>query len=102
MVQLEKEKGDWLKEKEELMEIVSFAGPSHTNNVATKNDDLVKSMSQISLKDGEIKGLKEQNQKLKQEVAQRSEKSEQVQKENDFLEEKISKLKSRIKGKGPL
>jgi FtsZ-binding cell division protein ZapB len=102
MVQLEKEKGDWLKEKEELMEIVSFAGPSHEKNVATKDDDIVKSMSQISLKDGEIKGLKEENQKLKQEVAQRSEKSEQVQKENDFLQENIAKLKSRIKGKGPL
>jgi FtsZ-binding cell division protein ZapB len=59
-------------------------------------------MSQISLKDGEIKGLKEENQKLKHEVAQRSEKSEQVQKHNDFLQENVSKLKSRIKGKSPL
>ena len=59
-------------------------------------------MSQISLKDGEIKGLKEENKNLKQEVAQRNEKHEQVQKENDFLQEKIAKLNSRIKWKGPL
>jgi FtsZ-binding cell division protein ZapB len=79
------------------MEKVSFASPSHENNVATEDNDIEKSMSQISLKYGEIKWLKEENQKLKQEVAQRSEKSEQVQKENDFLQEKIAKLNSRIK-----
>jgi len=39
---------------------------------------------------------------LKKEVAKRSEKSEQIQKEKIFLQENIARLNSRIKGKGAL
>ena len=50
-------------------------------------------MSQINLKDEEIKELKKENEKLKQEVVQGVEEFDEIQKENKTLQEKVAKLK---------
>ena len=49
--------------------------PSQNKEVSV--DELVKAMSQINMKDGEIKTLKEENPNLKQEATQGMEKSNQ-------------------------
>jgi FtsZ-binding cell division protein ZapB len=100
VLQLEDEKQEWQKERDELLLRNVTASSSQEKDVSTEN--MVKSMSQVKLKDVEIEELKQENQKLKQEAAQRSEKSNQIQKEHNCLQEKVSKLKSRIKGKVPL
>jgi hypothetical protein len=53
-----------------------------------------------SLKEGEIKGLKENMEKLEQEVCTKDEKISQVQKEKVVLQENINKLNSILRGKG--
>ena len=72
---LENEKQEWQREKEELLLKQIIVSPSQNKEVST--DELVKPMSQINLKYGEIKILKEENQKIKQEAAQGMEKSNQ-------------------------
>jgi cell division protein FtsB len=70
------------------------AGPS------TKG--LVTAMSQFILKVGEIKGLKGDIEKLKQEMKTKHERMAQFQKENQALQERVDKLKTRLRGKGLL
>ena len=65
-------------------------------------EDIVQGMSQFSLKEGEIKGLKENMEKLEQEGRTKDEKISQVQKEKVVLQEKINKLNSILRGKGLL
>jgi hypothetical protein len=59
-------------------------------------------MSKVSLKEGNIKGLKENVEKLEQEVCTKDENISQVQKEKVVLQENINKLNSRLRGKGLL
>ena len=59
-------------------------------------------MSQFILKVGEIKGLKGDIQKLKQEMKAKDERMNQFQKENGALQERIDKFKMRLRGKGLL
>jgi predicted RNase H-like nuclease (RuvC/YqgF family) len=59
-------------------------------------------MLQISLKEGEIKGIKGSIEKLKHEMQAKDERMAQFQKENEVLQERIDKLKMRLRGKGPL
>ena len=54
-------------------------------------------MSQINLKDVEIKTLKQENQKLKHEAAQGMEESNQIQSENKTLQQEVAKRKSKMK-----
>jgi hypothetical protein len=61
--------------------------------------DMVQAMSQVSLKTGEIKSLKGIIEKLQQEMKMKDEKMAQVQKENQDLQERVNKLKTRLKGK---
>ena len=49
-------------------------------------------MSQVSLKDGEIKEFKGKNSKLRQEIRN-------LQKENKYLEDKVYKHKEKLKRK---
>jgi peptidoglycan hydrolase CwlO-like protein len=56
-------------------------------------------MSQVSLKVGAIKGLTGDMEKLKQEMQAKDEKVAQFQKENQTLQERIDKLKIRLRGK---
>jgi FtsZ-binding cell division protein ZapB len=65
-------------------------------------EDIVQAMSQVSLKEGEIKGLKENMEKLEQEVHTKDENISQVKKEKVALQEKVNKLNSRLKGKSLL
>jgi hypothetical protein len=65
-------------------------------------EGLVQAMSQVSLKEGEIKGIKGSIEKLKQEMQAKDEKMAQFQKENGALQERIDKLKMRLRGKGLL
>jgi FtsZ-binding cell division protein ZapB len=59
-------------------------------------------MSQFSLKVGEIKGLKGDIEKLKQEMETKDERVAQFQKENQSLQERVNNLKTRLRGKGLL
>ena len=68
--------------------------------VGPSTKGLVQSMSQVSLKVGEIKGLKGDIEKLKQEMKTKDERMAQFQKENQALQERIDKMKIRLKGKG--
>jgi cell division protein FtsB len=65
-------------------------------------EGLVQTMSQVSLKVGEIKGLKGDIDKLKQEMKTKYERMAQLQKENQALQERVDKLKTRLRGKGLL
>jgi len=56
-------------------------------------------MSQISLKTGEIKNLNENLEKLKQEAKVKDEKLAQLHRENQDLQERVNKTKTRLKGK---
>ena len=59
-------------------------------------------MSHVILKVGEIKGSKEDIEKWKQEFKTKDERMVQLQKENQSLQERIDKMKIRLRGKGLL
>jgi FtsZ-binding cell division protein ZapB len=71
-----------------------------TAEVGPNTEGLVQAMSQVSLKEGEIKGIKGSIEKLKQEMQAKDERMAQFQKENEVLQERIDKLKMRLRGKG--
>jgi hypothetical protein len=56
-------------------------------------------MSQVILKEGEIKGIKGKIEKLKKEMKANNEKMAQFQKENGSLQERIDNLKMILRGK---
>jgi cell division protein FtsB len=72
--------------------------PTNTE-AGSSTDGLVQAMSQVSLKTGEIKSLKEVLEKMKQEMKIKDEKMAQLQRENQDLQERVNKLKTRLKGK---
>jgi hypothetical protein len=57
-------------------------------------------MSQVILKEGEIKGIKGRIEKLKLEMQEKDEIMAQFKKENEDLHERIDKLKMRLRHKG--
>jgi uncharacterized protein YlxW (UPF0749 family) len=75
--------------------------PSNTE-VGSSTDGLVQDMYQVSLKRGEIKNLKESIEKLHQEMKTTEERMAQFQKDKQDLQERVNKLKTRLKGKGIL
>jgi FtsZ-binding cell division protein ZapB len=97
ILQLEKEKMEWSQEKVELVTRAMVL--SHVAGIGSTIRDIIQAMSQVSLKEGEIKGLKEKMEKLEQEMCTKDEKISQVQKEKVVLQEKINKLNSRLRGK---
>jgi FtsZ-binding cell division protein ZapB len=100
VLQLEHEKVKWSQEKIELLNKVVVVAP--TAKLGSNTKGLVQAMSQVILKEGEIKGLKGRIEKLKQEMQAKDERKAQFQKENEVLEERIDKLKMRLRGKGLL
>jgi cell division protein FtsB len=56
-------------------------------------------MSKVSLKVGEIKGLKGDIEKLKQDMKTKDERMAQLHKENQALQERVDKMKTRLRGK---
>jgi FtsZ-binding cell division protein ZapB len=56
----------------------------------------------VSLKIGEIKSLKENLERLKQEMKVKDEKLAQLHRKNQDLQERVNKLKTRLKGKALL
>ena len=73
-----------------------------TVEIGSNTEGIVQDMSQVSLKEGEIKGLKESIETLKQEMHAKDERIAQFQKENPVLQERKNKLKVRLRGKGLL
>jgi FtsZ-binding cell division protein ZapB len=84
VLQLREEK-EQLQQEEEII-----VGSIGIQQIAT--DELPQKMSQVSLKDGEIKELKGKNSKLRQE-------NRNLLKEKKDLEDKVSKQKEKLKGK---
>jgi FtsZ-binding cell division protein ZapB len=97
---LEKEKMKWSQDQTKLLNRVVVVPP--TTEAGPNTEGLVQAMSQVSLKVGEIKGLKGDIEKLKQEMQAKDERMTQLQKENGALQERIDKLKMRLRGKGLL
>ena len=83
ILQLESENESLQKEKSELFITTVTIGTKKPQKITT--DELTKAMSQASLKDDEIKRIKEKNG--------------QVDQENNFLREKLAKQKKKLKGK---
>jgi FtsZ-binding cell division protein ZapB len=100
VLQLEKEKENWLQGQVTTSDMVVIV-PSN-KEAGSSTDGLVQAMSQVSLKTGEIKSLKEVIEKLQQEMKMNNEKMAQFQKENQDLQERVNKLKIRLKGKALL
>jgi FtsZ-binding cell division protein ZapB len=107
-LQLEKEKLEWSKEKTEmetrvvaLSYVVPYVTPSATER-KLGTEDIVQAMSRVSLKDGEIKELKENIKKIEQEAQKRDESVSQLKKQNAVLHEKVNKLNIGLKGKSLL
>ena len=65
-------------------------------------DDLLVSMSQVSLKDEEIRELTTENEKLKAELIKMSERKRQILQEKNQLQKKLEELKEKCIGKVPL
>jgi hypothetical protein len=100
VLQLEKEKVNWSQGHAVTPDMVVVV-PS-TTEIGSSTDGLVQAMYQVSLKEGEIKSLKGDIEKLQQEMKIKNEKVAQFQKENQTLQERVDKLKMRLKGKGLL
>jgi hypothetical protein len=64
------------------------------------NEGLVQAMSQVILKEGEIKGIKGRIKKLKLEMQEKYEIMAQFKKDNEDLHERIDKLKITLRQKG--
>jgi ADP-heptose:LPS heptosyltransferase len=97
VLQLEKEKESRSQGHATKSDMVIIV-PS-TIETRSSIDGFVQAMSQVSLKTWEIKSLKEVIEKLQQEMKMKEEKMAQFQKENQDLQERVNKLKTRLKGK---
>ena len=64
-------------------------------------DDLLVPMSQVSLKDVEIKELKKENEKIKSELARSIEEKNKTLNDKSQLQKKFSELKERSTGRAP-
>jgi hypothetical protein len=97
VLQLEKEKESWsqMQATTSDMEIIILANVEVRSNV----EGLVQAMSQISLKIGKIKDLKENLEKLKQEAKVKDTKLAQLYGEKQDQHERVNNLKTRLKGK---
>jgi FtsZ-binding cell division protein ZapB len=81
---------------------LSFVVPFVTPSIVERKlgiEDIVQEMSRVSLKDGEIKELKENIKKIKQEAQKMDESISQLKKENVVLHENMNKINARLKGK---
>jgi hypothetical protein len=97
VLQLEKEKENWSQAQATTSDVVVIV-PTNTE-AGSSTEGLVQAMSQVSIKTGEIKGLNDVIEKLKQEMKVKDEKMAQLHRDNQDLQERVSKLKTRLKGK---
>jgi FtsZ-binding cell division protein ZapB len=67
--------------------------PANTED-GSSTEGLVQAMSQVSLKTGEIKNLKENLEKMKQEMKVKDEKIALLHRENQDLQERVNKKKN--------
>ena len=110
MTHISKLKKDHNDEKEIMEELMSQT-PVDTNlslvNIEKplsefSVDDLLVPMSQVSLKDVEIKELKEENEKIKSELARTTEEKNKTLNDKIQLQKKFNELKERNIGKAHL
>jgi hypothetical protein len=97
VLQLEKEKEKWLQGQVATSDMAVIVSANAEDGSST--DGLVQAMSQVILQTGEIKILKEALEKLKQEMKIKDEKMTPLQRENQDLQERVSKLRTSLKGK---
>jgi FtsZ-binding cell division protein ZapB len=97
VLQWEKEKEIWsqMQATTSDMEIIVPANVQ----VGSSVEGLVQAMSQVSFKTCEIKSLEENLEKLKQEMKVKDEKLSQLHRQNQDLQERVNKLKTRLTGK---
>ena len=65
-------------------------------------DDLLVPMSQVSLKDVEIRELKEENEKIKSKLTKMTESKNKILHDKGQLQKKLNELKERNTRNGPL
>jgi hypothetical protein len=70
-----------------------------TIEIESSVDGLIQYMSQVILKIGEINNIKGIIETLQQEMKMKDEKMAQFQKEKQYLQERVSKMKTRLKVK---
>ena len=63
--------------------------------------DLSIAMSQINLREGEIKGLNEENFKLKQDLTQINEENNKILSDKKQLQKKVNELNEKVKERHP-
>jgi hypothetical protein len=96
-LQLEKEKENWSQGQVEVSNRVAVV--PGVVGADSNTEDIIQDMSQVSLKTREIKSLREVIEKLQQEMRMKDENMAQFQKENQDLQERVNKMKMRLKGK---
>jgi hypothetical protein len=72
--------------------------PTNTED-GSSTDGLVQAMSQVSLQTGENKSLKGALEKMKQDMKTKDENMAPIERENQDLQERVSKMKTSLKGK---
>jgi predicted metal-dependent hydrolase len=95
VLQLEKEKESWSQGQAVTSDVVVVV-PSTVEIGPNALMDLVQAMSQVSLKEGEIKNLRGDIERLQQEMKIKNEKMAQFQRENQELQERVSKIENEV------
>ena len=105
--QLKKDQNDEKEIMEELMSQTPIDEDLSIMNIEIplndfSADDLLVPMSQVSLKDEEIRELKVENEKVKSELAKVTENKNRILQDKSQLQKKFNELKERNIGKVPL
>ena len=103
-------KKDQIDEKEIMEELMSQTPTGEDLSIVNiekplddfSADDLLVPMSQVSLKDEEIKDLKTDNAKIKSKLAKMTENKNKILQDRNQLQKKLNELKEKNIGKGPL
>ena len=120
MLKLKEENKTWEKQKSRLLSQITALNASRSeekkvlgklmrqsfvDNEEPTNESFAKelaiSMSQINLRDGEIKELREENHKLRWELVHNTEENNKALGERKQLQNKFNDLKDKITGKFP-
>ena len=102
VISLKQENESLLKKLEQVPQVTNTSTSIIVENNDLSTEEIVAAMSQVQLKDIEISELQLENDKLKKDSDQNSEKITKLEEEKQSLEQKIEDLRDRLKGKIPL
>ena len=102
VISLKQENESILKKLDQVPRVTNTSTSIIVENNDLSTEEIVATMSQVQLKDIEISELQLENDKLKKDSDQNSEKITKLEEEKQSLEQKIEDLRDRLKGKIPL